>query len=294
METLQDVSSFDSPQDNPYGLAWDGTSLWIAIYTGDIYNVQTNGTIITSWTPPRHINGLTFDGTYLWGSAPGGASVVYKFQTNGTEVDSWGAPESTIYGLAWDGTYLWLVGVTNKKIYKLQTDGTEVSSFDVPSATTPYGLTWDGTHLWYADRTYIYQIETDGTLVETYSLSPTPDGLTWDGYYYWTSDTVIEKIYQLSLVARKGAIAMSTDATGTTWYAWLSGSDLIVNRLASETPTAETAITVDGSGDYDAVADVQYTGSFIRVVVRKSSDEKPYAFQSTDFGSNWTGPTDIS
>ena len=87
---------------------------------------------------------------------------------------------------------------------------------------------------------------------------------------------------------------MATGPTGVLWYAWLSGDDIKVNRLASETPTAETAITVDSSGDYDAVAGVQFTGGIIRVLVRNSTDELPYSFQSTDFGANWTGPTDIS
>jgi len=87
---------------------------------------------------------------------------------------------------------------------------------------------------------------------------------------------------------------MSTDPMGTTWYAWLTSNNLKVNRLASNTPTAGTAVTVDSSGDYDSVADVQYVGSLIRVIVRKSADEKPYAFQSEDMGSTWTGPTDIS
>ena len=87
---------------------------------------------------------------------------------------------------------------------------------------------------------------------------------------------------------------MATDPTGVLWYAWLSGDDLKINRLASETPTAETAITVDSSGNYDAMVGVQFTGGIIRVIALNSTDEKPYCFQSTDMGANWTGPTDVS
>ena len=88
---------------------------------------------------------------------------------------------------------------------------------------------------------------------------------------------------------------MAVDPTGVAWYAWLDDDDYVqINRLASETPTAATAIEVDTSGDYDSVTGVQFTGGIMRVFVRNSTDGKPYCFQSVDFGANWTGPTDIS
>ena len=83
-------------------------------------------------------------------------------------------------------------------------------------------------------------------------------------------------------------VAMSTDATGVIWHAWLEGNNLKVNRLISLTPTSATAITLDSSGDFDSVGGIQFTGGIIRVIVRKESDEKPYCFTSEDFGASWS------
>ena len=88
---------------------------------------------------------------------------------------------------------------------------------------------------------------------------------------------------------------MTIDATGVAWYAWLDSNDYIqLNRLASEAPTAETAITVDTSGDYDSVAGAQFTGGIIRVFARNSTDGKPYCFTSTNFGATWSAAVDVS
>ena len=93
-----------------------------------------------------------------------------------------------------------------------------------------------------------------------------------------------------------------TDPDGVTWYAWIEGSIIYVAHMLEDgdvtisyigttpdTPTFSTAITVDSSGDYDAV-DLHGDGRMLEVGARNSSDEKMYAFRSYDMGNEWHGP----
>ncbi|KXA90189.1 hypothetical protein AKJ61_01210 [candidate division MSBL1 archaeon SCGC-AAA259B11] len=108
------VDNFDSPARTPKGLAWDGTHLWHAdYYTGEIYELKTDGSWVSSFVPP--------------GEKPG--------------------------GLAWDGTHLWVGDFETDKIYELDTEGNVLKAINSPGSspgTRPEGLAWDGTHLWVA------------------------------------------------------------------------------------------------------------------------------------------------
>jgi len=155
------------------------------------------------------------------------------------------------------------------------------------------------------DTVFAITYETDTGVTITAPTS-NPTGWRWLYWDFGGGDTRAAKTQEFILDANKTIIAtyrisvpgekvaMSLDPTGVIWHAWLEGNNLKVNRLISLTPTAATAVTVDDSGDYDSVADVQFTGGLIWVIVRNSTDELPYAFMSDDFGATWTGPTDVS
>ena len=79
------VSSFDSPGEDPTGLAWDGQYLWNAD---------------AAWPEP----------------------MIYKLDpSDGHVVSNFSSPGKAPKGLAWDGQYLWNADSTseNEKIYKL-------------------------------------------------------------------------------------------------------------------------------------------------------------------------------
>ena len=76
-------------------------------------------------------------------------------------------------------------------------------------------------------------------------------------------------------------------------YAWLEGDNLKFNRLATDPHTADTAVVVDARGDYDSVSDPIFSKGVLKIIARKSSDERPDAFISTDDGATWAGPYDV-
>jgi DNA-binding beta-propeller fold protein YncE len=201
------ITSFNSPDYYPYGLAWDGQYLWLTGYSAKkIYKLDpTDGTVITSFnSPDKYPYGLAWDGQYLWLTGYS-ANKIYKLDpTDGTVITSFNSPDSSPYGLAWDGQYLWLTGYSAKKIYKLDpTDGTVITSFNSPDKY-PYGLAWDGQYLWLAGSSAkkIYKLDpTDGTVITSFnSPDSSPCGLAWDGQYLWLTGYSANKIYKLACI----------------------------------------------------------------------------------------------
>ncbi|MFA5636408.1 MAG: hypothetical protein WC977_10970, partial [Anaerovoracaceae bacterium] len=115
-----------------------------------------------------------------------------------------------------------------------------------------------------------------------------------------TREFALLEIYPFAIGGKRCGVY--TDPDGVTWYAWIEGSIIYVAHMLEDgdvtisyigttpdTPTFSTAITVDSSGDYDAV-DLHGDGRMLEVGARNSSDEKMYAFRSYDMGNEWHGP----
>jgi PKD repeat protein len=92
-------------------LAFDGTHLWVAT-ASKIWRVdRTNGTLISSFTPPcKRPSGLAWDGTHLWlanGDFIGDEDFIYKLDTGGNVLAQYKGPGKWATGLAFDGQFLW-------------------------------------------------------------------------------------------------------------------------------------------------------------------------------------------
>jgi len=170
------VSIFDSPSDNPAGLAWDGDYLWCSDDDeGVIYKINpSNGNEMKSIGPGIWLNnptGLTWDGEHLWCADSGtygyegNHCLIYQIDTTNSDetcIELARAPmagpdgESNLHGLAWDGEHLWVTD-SHDKIYEIDPDLSDryhceiVNSFLSPGGNQPNGLTWDGEDLWNSD-----------------------------------------------------------------------------------------------------------------------------------------------
>ena len=63
------IRSFATPSTNPFGLAWDGRTLWHCDFAADlIYQIDpATGTVIRSFASPGPSpRGLVWDGRTLW------------------------------------------------------------------------------------------------------------------------------------------------------------------------------------------------------------------------------------
>lgn len=110
------ISSFKSPAKIFGGgitqdLAWGGNSLWYANQY-NVYQLDTKGSILSSFAFPQNVSGIDWDGTNLWiayNTFPGNATLSVV-DTTGNVLASFPAPIFQIDGLTWGDSYLWAVG----------------------------------------------------------------------------------------------------------------------------------------------------------------------------------------
>jgi len=215
------TSTFDASATSPTGIAYapDGT-LWVTDQNTDkIYNIQTDGTAISSFLTS------TYGGTFVAGItvAPDGTlwvgdtiqDKIFNIEMDGTLISTiltsaFTSSSIDVDGIAYDedGT-LWIADSLNDTIFNITTDGTLISFFlaDVydASANTPSGIAIGANDtLWVSDKTTakLYNVEKDGTYIfeidsSFYDASATsPEGidLAPDGTL-WIIDSATDKVY---------------------------------------------------------------------------------------------------
>lgn len=123
------VGSFRSPGEVVGGgitqdMAWDGKHLWYANQF-KVYKLDRSGERLGSFTFPKHVSGLSWDGTNLWiayNDFPEKANLS-RVDVHGEILETYILPIGVINGLAWADGCLWALGsdsVSGKPmIYKL-------------------------------------------------------------------------------------------------------------------------------------------------------------------------------
>lgn len=165
------------------GYVWACENAYDSIYKINPDDMQ----IISKFYYYGNLDGLTYDGEYLWiGYFP---ASIHKIDTTGNLIDSWPSPGADYsYGMAYDGQYIWHSDKDRRTIYKLDYNNptTIIDSFVV--AWEPRDLCWYRDHLWaVADWTHVYEL--DPTNMNIINSWPTDryysSGLAIGGGYLW-------------------------------------------------------------------------------------------------------------
>ncbi|MCK5636665.1 MAG: hypothetical protein KAH91_04520, partial [Thermoplasmatales archaeon] len=115
--------------------------------TGD-YVLQFNG-------PQEDSYGLTYDGQYLWTTDhPGGSStpaVAMRLDWSGNLVDQFDLPDHYMSGVAYDNDDYWVATYypDPSTIYKVEDDGDIIQQFTAPD-DQPWDLCLENDNLWMA------------------------------------------------------------------------------------------------------------------------------------------------
>ncbi len=121
---------------------------------GSVYKIKKDGTgnVKAFDTKAAKLSGIAFDGTSLWVAEQNGDnSHIYKYTTSGVLADTFLSPVSDPSGLAFHDGYLWIADQDNARILKMNTNGKIEESFIFPGVT-PYGLSFDNQgFLWGID-----------------------------------------------------------------------------------------------------------------------------------------------
>jgi hypothetical protein len=133
--------------------------------------------------PGVHVNGLTWDGSYLYASSYE-AAFVYRMNYQGSVVGSFDAGHAKNHGLAFSGSSLWLVsGRPHFDARAYSSDGTSLTSF-VFDVNDEYvgGACWGRDSFLslfvstYTGEQYIYEINTDPRAYGGVAVEPTSIG----------------------------------------------------------------------------------------------------------------------
>jgi hypothetical protein len=186
-------------------------------------------------TGDSSLQGITYDGSYLWVSSAGAVDKIMQIDAGGdslTILKSFDAPptgKGTIRDIAWDGTYLWaansgsLSSSIPPKLYKLNPlDGAILGEFSLPTRdprgltalktyTDEYGRTTSGG-ICYTDisTNMVYRFHTELAVFETLFSAPVPPrgasyvypvGITQSGSHFWlvNSSNTADHLYKLTL-----------------------------------------------------------------------------------------------
>ncbi len=148
------------PQDDAFGLTWDGTNLWTIIQPSGSQNpalateFTLSGSQVSQITLADHyMSGIAYDGGDFWVSTyydPDGW--IYKINDQGTILQDFVAPDNQPWDLCIDGDYLWMADYWGDALYKIEkATGTTIETH--PSeGVDPAGIVFDGEFLWYCDN----------------------------------------------------------------------------------------------------------------------------------------------
>jgi len=188
--------------------------------------------------PGSQAEGITSDGTNLWLTDNSGT--IFKVAQSGTVLDSFSAPEVTPQGITWDGSSFWLFTTNQFFIYQFQIIGGNtqtISSFRSPAEVVGGGLTqdmaWDGDSLWYANQFKVYDLDTSGNILGSFTAPKNVAGLDWDGSNLWLAYNDFPNNSTLNIVNRTGQTLETYSSpifqiNGLAWadgYLWVLGMD---------------------------------------------------------------------
>lgn len=216
----------------PYGLAYDGTNLWVgtsSTNSNKIWKIDpANGTVLGSITVPfippsgsYTVKALAWDGQYLWVfmDLPSAhhPDKFYKVNPNtGAVLKTLNSPENDyIGGMDYFDNHIWYSQyyanqvAGRDKIIKMDTTGVTVDTLDT-QGEQPMGVAYDGNFVWCAEDTgfgatrqemYAYDPVT-GAYTGNFVRIPTasPRDMTYDGTYFWLVhyNTTNSLIYQFA------------------------------------------------------------------------------------------------
>ncbi len=211
------ILQFPAPGQNPCGLAWDGSHLWVADDDTDtIYKLDpSDGAVLSSFgAPGTQPRGLAWDGTHLLHQDNSTRDLYKLDRVDGAVQSTVGAlakfavgtvPEFS--GMTWDGQHVWY-GTVNGWSSMMNAmdpaDGSEAGAFFTKGY--PRALATGGAFIWSATNNeghrlgIVYKYNRSNGLYVSQFDTPGfyPTGLAYDGQYLWCVDRVTKTIYKLA------------------------------------------------------------------------------------------------
>lgn len=193
----------------PRGIAFDGTSLWVAIGNGmSVAKVNAathaiSATVTTSDDPVAVCVGNGF----VWVAEQGSKVDKINPTTNAivaTITVGAGVSITCTDGIAYGNGFVWVVNKSGNTVSKINATTNAVAA-TITVGAAPISLTYDGVFVWVLNQndTSLTKINasTNAIVDPALSVGADPQGITFDGSFIWVSDPFSSLIYAVDPVA---------------------------------------------------------------------------------------------
>ncbi|MCK9616849.1 MAG: choice-of-anchor D domain-containing protein [Lentimicrobiaceae bacterium] len=276
--------AFTGPQEDAYGLTFDGTYFWTIIQPSSssqpakATQFDYSGNLISQFDLPTHyMSGIAYDNGDFWVAAyyPD-PSTIYKVSSSGVIQQQFTAPDNQPWDVCVEGDYLWIADYWGNHLYKVaKTDGSLQESH-VSESTDPAGIVYDGQYLWYIDNgtdyqnDMLYKVDLGGSgtpvihlpaMVHNYGNITVGDSATWNmviensgtGELFVTNVEVQNAVPIFYTYAFPANIAPGGSITIPIIYAPTEQSSLntVIVVKSSDPVTPEVEVELTGEAVYD-------------------------------------------
>lgn len=138
------------PFNQPFGIAFDGQSIWVANRGGDwvskIPATDPDPASFSTFTVGANPYGVAFDGEHVWVALNGEDKVAKLRASDGKLLGKYDVGHQP-WGVAFDGTNIWVANNADGSVTKLRaSDGTHLGTFDTGHEASL--LAFDGVYIW--------------------------------------------------------------------------------------------------------------------------------------------------
>lgn len=210
---------FTGPQEDAFGLTYDGQYLWTTDHPGGSQDpaiamqLDMNGNLISQFDLPDHyMSGIAYDDGDFWvATYYPDPSTIYKVNDTGGVLQQFTAPDNQPWDLCLENENLWIADYYGNTLYKVDPDTGNPLESHPSERSNPAGIVWDGAYLWYCDegegyeQDYLYKVDLLG-------------GGTPEVYVPFTSHDY-------------GVVTISENATWNATVQSIGTADLIINGI---------------------------------------------------------------
>jgi len=210
---------FTGPQEDAFGLTYDGQYLWTTDHPGSsstpavAMQLDMNGNLISQFDLPDHyMSGIAYDYGDFWVATyyPDPATI-YKVDGTGSILRQFTAPDDQPWDLCLENNNIWMADYWGDTLYKIDPSDGSLLESHASEGVDPAGIVWDGAYLWYCDNgvdytdDYLYKVDLAGAgtpeiyvpiTSHDYGVVTVGDSATWDATVenIGTADLVIQDV----------------------------------------------------------------------------------------------------
>ncbi len=192
VSTVSVLDTMSPPIPTATDMTINGNTMWYGngYASHNLYKINLTTRSVDTLPTSEYAWAVEWDGTSLWTSSDGSASIYKVNPTLGvtaftsTQMGAW------IYGIAWDGTVFWCTSNNEQTIYKYN-PGTDavVSTYPLGSGVSPEGVAYANGYLYVCTNGVINKCTPSPfNTVAAYRIAGIDAfGLAYDGAHFWVS-----------------------------------------------------------------------------------------------------------